>query len=169
MSIVRFRLTGLMVDLHFGGHKGLPRIGRRWTPARGTEGHRLTPGVEMSQRRQYQDPDNRPVVSVCTILILSGFLIGLATSNQVASDLRVYLYSSGFLGILSFLALDHVRNRRRLQAEAVEQMLVEERLERHVGSCTSLSDLRRDSKDFQDTEELDAIPEDSTAAMPVAS
>lgn len=123
----------------------------------------------MSHRPRYRDPDNRPLLSVCTILILSGFLLGFAASDQFGNEMRIYMYSAGFLGILSFLALDHVRNRRRLQAEAIEQMLVEERLERHVDSCTSWTDLRRNAKEFQETEELDAILEDPMAAVPVAS
>lgn len=115
----------------------------------------------MNCERRYRDPSDRPLLSVCTILILSGFLLGFATSNQIGSEFRLYMYSAGFLGILSFLALDHVRERRRRQAEAIEQMLVEERLVRHVDSCTGWSDLRRD------TDELDTIAEMTEAGAPV--
>ncbi|MCA9077226.1 MAG: hypothetical protein R3B91_23030 [Planctomycetaceae bacterium] len=101
--------------------------------------------------KRYRDPSERPLLSVCTILILSGFLLGFATSDKFGSEMRIYMYSAGFLGILAFLALDHVRERRRRQAEAIEQMLVEERLARHVDSCTGWSDLRRE------TDELDAL------------
>lgn len=123
----------------------------------------------MSHCRRHRDPDDRPLLSVCTILILSGFLLGFATSEQFNNEMRLYMYSAGFLGILSFLALDHVRNRRRLQREAIEQMLVEERLERHVDSCMSWGDLRRDSREFRQLEELETILDAPSTAVQVAS
>jgi len=112
--------------------------------------------MSRQRSRRLKNPDNRPLLSVCTILILSGFLIGLSTSRLIDGEMGTYLLLSGFVGILSFIALDHVRTLRRKQAESEEQMFVEERLERHVDSCMGSYEIRQDAIG-SDTEELSAM------------
>jgi hypothetical protein len=69
-------------------------------------------------------------------LILSGFLIGLVSSRLILGDLRETIMAGGIVGILAFVAFDHVRTRRREHADARDKLFVEGRLERHVDRCT---------------------------------
>jgi hypothetical protein len=48
----------------------------------------------------------RPLISNATILILSGFLIGLTVGKIVAEDLSPYVLACGLSGFLAFIALD---------------------------------------------------------------
>ena len=73
-------------------------------------------------------------------MILSGFLIGLVSSQVIDGDLRETIMAGGIVGILAFVAFDHVRTRRKEHAEAREQLYVEGRLERHVDRCTATFD-----------------------------
>jgi hypothetical protein len=73
------------------------------------------------------------LVSTSTILILSGFLLGMAVSSPL-DDLSFYVTMCGLCGVVSYLALE-LAAVRRLQGEvAREQAQMERRLERHVNS-----------------------------------
>ncbi len=85
--------------------------------------------------------DRRPLLSVCTILILSGFLIGLTTSREIPAEMQRLVLASGLLGVLAFIGLEQVAVRRRLREELREQELIENRLNRHVSRCELTRDL----------------------------
>lgn len=93
----------------------------------------------MSQRRDPGVPrpprsERRPLLSVCTILILSGFLLGMAVASQLEEELRGFILMAGMAGLVAFLGLDHVAIRRRLYAERREQEFMESRLVAHITS-----------------------------------
>lgn len=73
-------------------------------------------------------PGYRPLLSSTTILILSGFLIGIAVGNQVDKELAPYLFRSGLVGMLTFIVLEQI-SRRRTEAGQRE---VEKRLQKHI-------------------------------------
>ena len=83
-------------------------------------------------------PQDRPLISNATILILSGFLIGLTVGKIVAEDLSPYTLSCGLAGLVSYIALEHVAARRRAEEEFVERAQNEDRLEKHVLSLSSV-------------------------------
>jgi len=74
----------------------------------------------------------RPLISNATILILSGFLIGLTVGKFVAEDLSPYVLACGLSGFLAFIALELAAERRTNEANRREQQSVARRLERHV-------------------------------------
>ncbi len=80
------------------------------------------------------------MLSASTILILSGFLIGLTTSSGLTGEMQRLVFFAGLVGVLAFIGLDHVAERRRLRQEAKEQQLIEDRLARHVNRCDTLRD-----------------------------
>jgi hypothetical protein len=80
----------------------------------------------------------RPLLSVSTILILSGFLIGLTVGRSVGEDLSPYLLSCGLAGCLAFISLDLTAKLRTEEAQEEEQRQQEERLEKHVLSLSSI-------------------------------
>jgi hypothetical protein len=76
--------------------------------------------------------DHRPLLSTTTILILSGFLIGLAVGNQLGAEVSPYLMGGGLAGLLTFIALD-LANRQRSEAAVEEsQREMERRLDKHL-------------------------------------
>jgi hypothetical protein len=88
-----------------------------------------------------QDPSpERPLVSVTSLLILSGFLIGVAVGQGVADDLSPYVLSTGLAGVLAYLGFDCAATRRRERELLREQQQFMSRLSRHVvrsqGSAT---------------------------------
>jgi hypothetical protein len=74
----------------------------------------------------------RPLISNATILILSGFLIGLTVGKFVAEDLSPYVLACGLSGFLAFIALELAAERRANEANRREQQSIARRLERHV-------------------------------------
>ena len=76
------------------------------------------------------------VVSTSTILILSGFLIGLAVGKSVSESLSPYVLDCGLAGFLAFIALEFTSSRREEEEAHVEQVQVQSRLERHVLSMS---------------------------------
>ncbi|WP_417848013.1 hypothetical protein [Thalassoglobus sp.] len=84
----------------------------------------------------------RPVISNSTILILSSFLIGMAanmfTHEFVSEELSPYLLAGGFSGVIAFYALDLISVRRSHAAMMLGQNQVEDRLDKHMSSLTSV-------------------------------
>ena len=79
-------------------------------------------------------PDPQPLLSVCTILILSGFVLGMAVSNQMSGELRTLVILAGLSGLIAFLGLDSAAFRRRQLLEQREKEYMEHRLIKHVDS-----------------------------------
>lgn len=78
------------------------------------------------------------VISVSTILILSGVIIGLTIQKFVGEETAPYLLAAGLSGFLAFLSLDLVSARRSRAASKVEQEQMEDRLDKHTHSLTSI-------------------------------
>lgn len=94
----------------------------------------------MTPPTEHDSPSTRPLVSVTSLLILSGFLIGVAVGQGVADELSPYVLSSGLAGVLAYLGFDVAASRRRERALLREQQQFITRLSRHVvhsnGSAT---------------------------------
>lgn len=85
----------------------------------------------MRKRREHH------VISTSTILILSGFLIGLTVGKIVSESLSPYVLACGLSGFLAFIALEFTGTRREEEAH-VEQVQIQSRLDRHVMSMSHL-------------------------------
>lgn len=83
--------------------------------------------------------DERPLISASTILILSGFLIGLTVGKIVSESLSPYVLSCGLAGFLAFIALELTGTQREEQSAHEERVHVQGRLDRHVLSLSSMS------------------------------
>jgi hypothetical protein len=79
------------------------------------------------------------LISASTILILSGFLIGLTVGKIVSENLSPYVLSCGLAGFLAFMALELTGTQREEQTEHEEQVHVQGRLDRHVLSLSSMN------------------------------
>ncbi len=77
------------------------------------------------------------VISATSILILSGFLIGLTVGKVVAEDISPYVLSCGLAGFVAFIALDHIGVQREEKEDQEEQGQVQSRLDRHVMSLSA--------------------------------
>jgi hypothetical protein len=90
----------------------------------------------MSAARRPKPTDERPLISTSSILILSGFLIGVTVGKIVAEDLSPYVLACGLSGFLAYIALDIAATRREEEAAAEDIRHVHGRLDRHVMSMT---------------------------------
>jgi hypothetical protein len=81
--------------------------------------------------------EDRSLISNATILILSGFLIGLTVGKIVADELSPYVLACGLSGFLAFVALELAAERRKEEAAHAEQTRINRRLNRHVELVTS--------------------------------
>lgn len=79
------------------------------------------------------------LLSASTILILSGFLIGVTVGKLAADELSPYFLSCGLAGFLAFIALDIAATRRAEEFACEEKRQMEERLDKHVLSQSSIS------------------------------
>ena len=79
------------------------------------------------------------LISASTILILSGFLIGLTVGKIVSESLSPYVLACGLAGFLAFIALEFTGTQREEQSAHEEQTLIQGRLDRHVLSQSSVS------------------------------
>ena len=93
-----------------------------------------------SSSAEHESTTAPPLVSVTSLLILSGFLIGVAVGQGVADDLSPYVLSCGLAGVLAYLGFDCAASRRRERELLREQQQFMSRLNRHVvhsqGSAT---------------------------------
>ena len=83
--------------------------------------------------------DEHHVISASTILILSGFLIGLTVGKIVSESLSPYVLSCGLAGFLAFIAQEFTGTQREEEEAHVEQVQVQSRLDRHVLSLSSMT------------------------------
>ena len=78
----------------------------------------------------------RPVVSRSTILILSGFLTGLATSKGLTPSTQLWVLTAAGLGLISFFVLDCLSRARQeaaaLKAQKRAVLQLERRMDRHL-------------------------------------
>ena len=79
------------------------------------------------------------LISASTILILSGFLIGLTVGKIVSESLSPYVLACGLAGFLAFIALELAGTQREEQSAHEEKVHVQGRLDRHVMSLSSMS------------------------------
>ncbi len=91
----------------------------------------------MPAARRPKPTDERPLISTTSILILSGFLIGVTVGKIVAEDLSPYVLACGLSGFLAYIALDVAATRREEDAAAEEIRFVQGRLDRHVNSMNT--------------------------------
>ncbi len=90
------------------------------------------------------------IISASTILILSGFLIGLTVGKIVSESLSPYVLSCGLAGFLAFIALESQGTQREEKIDQDEKVHVQTRLDRHVLSLSSMS--------FKMPDESDSLP-----------
>jgi hypothetical protein len=90
------------------------------------------------------------IISASTILILSGFLIGLTVGKIVSESLSPYVLSCGLAGFLAFIALEFTGTQREEKIDHDEKVHVQTRLDRHVMSLSSMS--------FRMPDEADSLP-----------
>ena len=72
------------------------------------------------------------MISTSTILILSGFLIGLSVGQGTGNDISAYVMACGVAGLLAFIVFDAANARRQLELERRDREQVEDRLSKHV-------------------------------------
>ena len=79
-----------------------------------------------------RQPESSPLVSGTSILILSGFLIGVTVGRGVGGELSPYVLACGLAGMLAFVGFDLARAGRREREMLNDRQMVVSRLERHV-------------------------------------
>lgn len=97
------------------------------------------------------------LVSTSTILILSGFLIGLTVGKTVADSLSPYVLDCGLAGLLAFIALEFAGTRREEEEAQEEQVQIQSRLDRHVMSISHSGPIHPEEK----PEEFDPFKSDT--------
>ncbi|MEX0703169.1 MAG: hypothetical protein WD069_13830 [Planctomycetales bacterium] len=79
---------------------------------------------------------NRPLLSYTSILILSGFLAGLASARLVPPFMEPFLFGGAAAGLASWIGLGCLAERRRRETarQAVHTALhrMDRRLDRHI-------------------------------------
>lgn len=94
------------------------------------------------------------IISASTILILSGFLIGLTVGKIVNESLSPYVLSCGLAGFLAFIALEFTGTQREEKSDYEEKVHVQGRLDRHVMSLSSMSFRMPDETDSSSSASL---------------
>lgn len=84
-----------------------------------------------------REPESK-LVSSTSILIMSGFMIGLTVGKFSAADLSPYILAGGLSGFLAFIALDMTAAKRNKKLKQDLQLQIEERLERHAQSLSGV-------------------------------
>lgn len=84
--------------------------------------------------------DREPqLISHSTILILSGFLVGMTIGKIVSDELSPYVMLTGVLGFFAFFVFDLSAARRAEATLRHERNLMEERLAKHTNSLAPTS------------------------------
>lgn len=127
----------------------------------------------MSQKRSPEiqrpnRPDSRPVLSACTVLILSGFVLGMSIGVELSSQFQLLICIAGLTGLVAYLGLDHLAHVRRTRAERQEQDYFQDRLVRHIDASSSgvinheeLMELAREATSTAEVESLLPVGSDS--------
>ena len=82
-------------------------------------------------------PDRSPVLSACSVLILSGFVLGMSIGSDLPSQFQVMICIAGLTGLVAYIGLDHVATRRRASAARREEEYFHNRLARHIDAGES--------------------------------
>ena len=106
--------------------------------------------IETSVKMSIKNKGETQIISTSTILILSGFLIGLTVGKIVSESLSPYVLSCGLAGFLAFIALELTGTQREEKIDQDEKVHVQTRLDRHVLSLSSMS--------FKMPDESDSLP-----------
>jgi hypothetical protein len=77
-------------------------------------------------------PEKRPLISSTTILILSGYLVGLTVGSSSADSWASDVLACGLAGFLAFVALQLVAERKIEDAVRRERAQLTARLNRHT-------------------------------------
>jgi hypothetical protein len=93
--------------------------------------------------RAEKTEDGKHALSTSSILIFSGFLIGLAVSQPMGSELSFCVMMCGVAGLLAFYVLDHANERRGRQRIQRVRHHMEQRLRKHIstGPAHDIEDL----------------------------
>jgi hypothetical protein len=106
-------------------------------------------------------PEGRSVLSACTVLILSGFVLGMSIGVELAPEFQLMICIAGLTGLVAYLGLDHLAHLRRIRAERQEQEYFQDRLVRHIDASSSgvidHEDLMELSREATSTTELDSL------------
>jgi len=78
------------------------------------------------------DAARRPLISNTSTLVLSVFLIAAAALEFAADDVGVYVLASGLVGLLCYLGLEAVGERRARQEMADREQDACRRLNKHL-------------------------------------
>lgn len=79
------------------------------------------------------DPDDPPLVSSASILILSAFLAGIAFAGALPPSSQVHAVSAGGAGLAAYLGLWYTNRLQERLAAAREDLRAARRLERRLG------------------------------------
>jgi hypothetical protein len=82
--------------------------------------------------RDDDTPEKRPLVSSATILILSGYLVGLTVGTASTDTWASDVLACGLAGFLAFISLQLVAERKIEDAIRRERAQVSARLNRHT-------------------------------------
>jgi hypothetical protein len=77
-------------------------------------------------------PEKRPLISSATILILSGYLVGLTVGSASTDTWASDVLACGLAGFLAFIALQLVAERKIENAVRRERAQLAARLNRHT-------------------------------------
>jgi len=77
-------------------------------------------------------PDRSPVLSAGSVLILSGFVLGMSIGSELPSQFQVMICIAGLTGLVAYIGLDHAAARRRDNAARREEDYFHDRLARHI-------------------------------------
>jgi hypothetical protein len=94
-----------------------------------------------SPDRARRSPPGEPAAQIVTrdsILILSGYLIGIVAQQSWMSTMQVLTAGAAAIGLMAYVILDHVTERRRARSLRIEMERVVRRLERRIDRHVSL-------------------------------
>ncbi len=88
--------------------------------------------IKKKTARKKRQKDRKPLLSHSSILILSGFLIGVVVRRMANPSVEVYVFAAGLIGIFCYLALDRLAQRRQQRAERIELEQANNNLDRRI-------------------------------------
>lgn len=96
----------------------------------------------------------RPLLSHSSVLILSIFLIGMASGHWLAAELRRYALLGGLAGMAAYMAFEQLNRVRQDRAESRAARKLENRFNRHVQRRVEPSRKNKSSKPDSDEQYL---------------
>ena len=83
----------------------------------------------------------KPLLTNNTILILSGFLIGIGSGQKIQSEFGTLVFLTGIVGLIAYIALTVVvqRRKQRVAKRAIQEATcqLERRMDRHIPTAAS--------------------------------